>query len=157
MSTLDVVKNRELSKLQSELPTIVDEYSKILDEAPSALTMKGKTIEQCLKEQASEPIVYADIKAELETIHKGLNKSLDALRSRLYRQYVEKYTRALSDRAIDKFIDGDDDVNAYLDLIIMVKEQLDRSSAVLNAFDTRGFALRDVTQIRINQLHKTLL
>jgi hypothetical protein len=157
MSTLDVVKNRELSKLQSELPVIVDEYSSLIDAAPSYLTMKGKTIEQCLKEQASEPIVYADIKAELDTIYKSLNKSLDATRSRLYRNYVEQYSRTLSDRAIDKFIDGDDEVNGYLDLILMVKEQLDRASAVLNAFDTRGFALRDVTQIRINQLHKTLL
>lgn len=143
--------------LKGNLPDILAGYEEDLTLAESRLAMKGKTLEACLKDQAAWPIVYSTMKAELDTISKYINVRVEYQRGMLYRQLTENHSRELSDRAKDKYIDNEDDYVKYQELYLEVKEMADKASAVVDAFTTRGFALRDITQLRINQLHSTEL
>lgn len=144
-------------KLKENLPTLLFEYHEDLDLAEKRLSLKGKTMEAALKDQAAWPIVYANMKAELDTILKYVALQVDRQRGIAYQRYTEQYSRELSDRAKERYIDQNEDYLKYQELYLEVQEVREKASAVVDAFTTRGFALRDLTQIRINQLHSVEL
>ena len=156
MSNISLIKG-SFQKLQDNLPTILMGYMDDLDEAPGRLSIKGKNLEEALKEQGAWPILYANIKSELGILCKYMETEIDSIRSKSFIKYTEKHSRDLSDRAKDKYIDSEPEYLSYNELFLEVKELHEKSCAVVDAFTTRGFALRDITQIRINQLHTTVL
>jgi hypothetical protein len=129
----------------------------LIDQAESRLMMSGKTIETCLKEQGAYPIQYAVAKSELNAICKYITAEIGKIRGDLFRNYMVNHTREMSDRARDKWIDADTTYLNYNQLLIEVEELYEQMSAVVDAFQTRGFALRDTTTIRVNQLHNTVI
>lgn len=144
-------------KLQKNLPAILIEYIDEIDLAPARLSLRGKLMEESQKDQSAWPIVYANIKHELDSIAKYLTMEIDRIRSILFRRYTDNHTRTLSDRTIDKYIDSEVEYLNYQELYLEVKELHDKATSVCDAFTTRGFALRDITTIRVNQLHNTVL
>lgn len=143
-------------KLTKNLPSILIKVADELDLAESRLLLKGKLLEDSLKDQAAWPIHYAFIKAKLDSIAKYINMEIDRVRSVAFRSY-EGYSRTLSDRVTDKYIDSDPTYLQYQELYLEVKELHEKAAAVVDAFTTRGFALRDITSLRINSMHQTAL
>ena len=71
------------------------------------------------------------------------------VRGKLFRDYTENYSRVLADRAIDKYIDKEDAYLAAYGLYLEVKEIHDQYVRVVEAFRSRGFALNNITKIRV--------
>ena len=156
MSDLNLIKG-SFKKLCDNLPDILIKHMDIIDLAPERLSLRGKSLEDALKDQGAWPIVYASTKAELDAVCKYIDSEISRVRSVLVRQYVEEYSREISDRVREKYIDGDGEYLKYYHLYLEVKELYEKASAATDAFTTRGFALRDITLIRVNQLHTTAL
>lgn len=143
-------------QLSANLPGILAKHMDEIDLAPQRLSLKGKLLEEALKDQGAWPIHYAYQKSELDSLVKYIGMEVDRVRSEAFRRY-ESYSRQLSDRTTDKYIDSDPEFLQYQELYLEVKELYEKVSAVVDAFTTRGFALRDITAIRVNQLHTTVL
>lgn len=156
MSDVHLIKG-DFNKLATNLPLILEKHMLLIDQADSRLIMSGKTIETCLKEQGAYPIQYAVAKSELNAICKYITAEIGKIRGELYRKYVEDYSRELSDRGRNQYIDTDTTYLNYNQLLIEVEELYEQMTAVVDAFQTRGFALRDTTTIRVNQLHNTVI
>ena len=144
----------DLGKDFKQLPHIIAEYDDHLLEAQSRLSIKGKIIEEALKEQAAWPVFYDEKRRELRTLVKYLDSRVNAVRGRLYRAYTEQYSRELSDRVKDKYIDNEDEYTKIYEVYLEIDELAEKYDAVVEAFKVRGFALRDITQLRIAQMNQ---
>lgn len=147
----------DLGKNNSNIVNIIEEYEQMLVGYEEHLQIKSKTLEVALKEQASWTAYYNERKAELKTLVNYLELQINKIRSELYVQYNENYNPALSDRAIEKYIDREPNYLNMWELQAEVKELLDKYDMVVDAFNRRGFALRDITASRIAMIHDNTL
>lgn len=140
------------SAIKAALPDLLLKYETELAAAPERLSMSGKTGPQALKEQCSWPVHYGMLKAEVSKLHKYLLARTDAVRGELTRRYVETYSRDIGERVRDKYIDNEESYLRMYELYLEVDEIKDKLSAVCDAFDRRGFALRDWTALKVSEL-----
>ena len=138
--------------VRKALPTIFDSYEDELEQAPSRLSIAGKTGPEAQKEQCAWPVYYGMKKAEIGKLLRYMDARVEEVRSQLYKRYNEKHSRQLGERQIDKYINSEEEYLRIHELYLEVQELYDKFSAVCDAFDRRGFALRDWTAIRVEQL-----
>lgn len=143
----------------NKLPEVLEEYEAALDEdaVSKNLTIKGKVLETANAEQAGWLMYYGARRAELGSLLKWLDGKLAALRGKHYKAYTEHYQRELSDRQKEKYIDFEPDVLVQLELYATVEELYERYKAVEKAFEARGFALKNITELRIRSLHDSVI
>ena len=99
---------------------------------------------------------YAQLQ-DLEAILKYFNHRLDRMRSQHYKKYVEAYNRELSDRAIEKYIDGESDVNDMYDIINEVALVRNKYLAVIKGLDTKQFQIGHIAKLRAAGLEDAML
>lgn len=145
---------RQLGKNLEHFDTIMAGFQADLEQAKANLEIKGKNLEQANKEQASWRYFYDARKSELAALLKHFEVQLDKVRSRLFKG-LEKYPKDLSDRAKDKYIDNEQDYLDVHEVYLEVKEMHDKYAALSAAFEARGFALRNITEIRVHSLEFT--
>ena len=143
----------DLGKNFENLPAILIEYDEDLSLANERLAVKGKVIEEALKEQAAWPVFYDQKLRELKTVLKFMDSRVAYTRGKLTRQYNENYSRELSERTRDKYIDNEDEFMSINELYLEIYELTEKYEAVVDAFKVRGFALRDITTLRVNSIH----
>jgi len=86
---------------------------------------------------------------EVEAILKHLNIKYDKLRSDHYRRYLERYQRELTDRSIEKYIDGEDDVVTMATLINEVALVRNKYLALIKGLDVKQFQISNIVRLRI--------
>ena len=138
-----------LAEAYSTLPELLEYYENELLAIPGILTMKGKTLEVCLKEQTGWPATYGQHLATLKTLQKYVDMKTATVRSSLTRQYTEMYNPKLSERQAEKYIDGEVAFLQAAELGLLVGEMVMKYQAVMDAFTTRGYALRNISETRI--------
>ena len=95
---------------------------------------------------------YDEKRSELKSIVDFVEKKVDAVRGKLLRKYIENYTRDISDRMREKLVDAEPEYIGMHEIYLEAKEVYDKYVSIMDAFKLRGFALRDVTALRINKL-----
>jgi len=85
---------------------------------------------------------------DLEAILKYLNISYDKLRSSHYKKYNERYNRELSDRSIEKYIDGEDDIVDMAFLINEVSLVRNLYLAAIKGLDQKSFQISNIVKLR---------
>jgi hypothetical protein len=86
---------------------------------------------------------------EVEAILKHLNIRYDKMRSDHYRKYLERYNRQLSDRAIEKYIDGEDDIVGMATIINEVGLLRNRYLALIKGLDIKQFQITNIVKLRV--------
>jgi hypothetical protein len=86
---------------------------------------------------------------EIESVLKFLNVKYDKMRSDHYRRYLERYNRELSDRSIEKYIDGESDIVDMNNLINEVALIRNKYLGIMKGLDAKGFSLGNITRLRI--------
>ena len=139
------------------LPTILAEYDAACADAAANLQVKGKLLATALKEQSSWPVYYDERRVELKTLVKYFEMQVAKVRSEQTKRYMESYTKALSERAVDKYIDHEQDYIAMYNLLLEVSEVYEKYVSIVDCFSKRGFALRDLTIIHEHAIQDALL
>lgn len=139
------------------IPALLDEYETAFEQIESNLTLKGKSLDFALKEQSSWPIYYDARKAELRTLVKFMDDQVNKVRGRLTRQFVENYSRQIGERLISTYVDAEPEFIKMRELYFEVEELYEKFSAAAEAFNKRGFALRDLTTARVHQIQDSTL
>jgi len=86
---------------------------------------------------------------EIEAILKYLEIKYDKIRSDHYRKYLEHYNRALTDRSIEKYVDGEDDVVDMCVLINEVSLIRNRYLALMKGFDIKNWQISNIVKLRV--------
>ena len=139
----------DLGKDNKGLPAILDQYETTLEEVEGNLAIEGKLLEHSNREQAAWQSYYDQRRIELHTLVKYLESDIKRVRGKLFRSFIENHSRDLSDRAIDKYIDQEETFLKANELYLEVKDLYDRYESVVEAFKSRGYALNNITKIRV--------
>lgn len=147
----------KLAKNLSNFYTILESYESDLLECKDNIAIRGKTLETALKEQPAWSAYYGERAAELSTLVKYMDVQVNRVRAQHTVRYKENYNPALSERLMDKYIDKEQDYLDMYEMYLEVKELHEKYIQVLEAFNRRGFALRDITQARIAEIQGVTL
>lgn len=139
------------------LPKVLAEYESALQDVDKHLSIQGKTIEAANRENPSWHSYYDQKRVELHTLVKYVEAQVARVRGKLFRSYTEAHQRELSDRAKDKYIDNEEAYLETYEILLEVKELYDKYQAVCDAFQTRGYALNNITKIRVASLEDVIL
>jgi len=139
------------------LPRVLDEYEKALDGVEDIIQIKGKTLEHANRENPTWQLYYDQKRIELHSIAKFIEGQISRVRGKLFRSYTESHQRELSDRAKDKYIDNEEAYLNIYELYLEVKEIYDKYQAVCDAFQSRGYALNNITKIRVASLEDAMI
>ena len=147
-----------LDRLSDEkLTDILEEYELALNGVEPKLTIKGKNLEAANAEHSSWHIYYETRKAELNSLVKFFEGKTAAARGKLFKKYTETYNRELSDRQKDQYINNDQTYLDQLEVFLEVKELYSKYEVVCNAFQSRGYALNNITKIRVAGLESVTI
>ena len=147
----------KLAKDLSNFDAVLDVYKKEIEECEDRVAIRGKTLETALKEQPAWSAYYGERAAELSTLVKYMDMQVNKIRGQHTVRYKENYNPALSERMMDKYIDKEEDYLDMYESYLEVKELHEKYLQILEAFNRRGFALRDITQARINEIEGVTL
>jgi len=139
-------------EVKARLPDIIMYYEADIALAIGRLSIKGKSGAEALKEQTAWPVFYSMKKAELDKLLKYMNAQVEACRGKLYKRYTESYSRDIGDRGKEKYIDNEPEYMGYYQLYLELEELRDKYTAICDAWDKRGFALRDWTALKIAEM-----
>ena len=146
-----------LGENNKNLPDILAEYEKGLDTVEDDLKIKGKRLETANTEHPSYQLYYGSRRADLHSLLKYFEGKTAAARGKLFRKYTEKYSRELSDRQKDKYIDNEDEYLLQYEIYLEIKSVYEKYEAVCDAFRSRGFALNNITKIRVASLEDAII
>ena len=139
----------ELGEGNKNLLNLIERYETALEDVEENLGIKGKKLELANSEHPGWQSYYDERRIELHTLVKYFEMQTNKVRGKLFRDYTENYSRVLADRAIDKYIDKEDAYLKAYGLYLEVKEIHDQYVRVVEAFRSRGFALNNITKIRV--------
>lgn len=139
------------------LEKTLEPYIESLGERDEHLTIKGKTLEIANREQSSWLSFYDERRIELTTYVRFFEMEEKRIRGTLFKSYLEHYPRDLGERAIEKYIDIE---QAYLEIhekLLAVKELATLYESAVDAFKARGYALNNITRIRVASLEDVVI
>ena len=134
------------------LPDVLQQYEEDIELAADRISLKGKLLAKANEEQIGWLVYYESRRVEMKALVKFFETRVTATRGRLFRQYTENSSRELSDRAKDKYIDHDKDYIDVNSVLIEVEELYEKLAAIVDTIKARGYALRNLTDIAVNQL-----
>ncbi len=132
----------------SVLPDAIDWFQKQLETAWVETKIIG-SIEKNAQELSGVMAYRFGQLQELEAVLKFLNIRYDKIRSDHYRRYLERYQRELSDRSIEKYIDGEEDVITMSTLINEVALVRNKYLALIKGLDVKQFQISNIVRLRI--------
>lgn len=139
------------------LPVVLSEYQKQLDDVEAHLILEGKRLEVANKENPTWHHFYDARRVELKTLVDYLECRVQKVRGKLFKTYSEGYSKELSDRAKDKYIDNEPAYLTEYELFLEVRELFQKYEAVVRAFEVRGYALNNITRARVSEVHDVIL
>lgn len=147
----------ELGKDLENLPDILGKYEDALNGYEDNLQIEGKNLEKANREQASWQSYYDQRKIELYALVKYFEARIAKVRGTYFKGYTENYSRELTDRAKDKYIDHEEGYLKEYEIYLEVKELYDRYDSVVESFKARGYALNNITKIRVASLEDVIV
>ena len=86
---------------------------------------------------------------EIEAILKHLNITYDKMRSDHYRKYLERYQRELTDRSIEKYIDGESNIVDMSMIINEVSLVRNKYLAIMKGLDIKAWQIGHIVKLRV--------
>lgn len=132
----------------AEIPSAIDYFNTQLIQAQTEPKISG-SLEKNAQELSGIMSYRFDQLQEIEAILKYLNIRYEKMRSDHYRRYLERYNRELSDRAIEKYIDGEDDIVNMSTIINEVSLVRNRYLALIKGLEQKSFSITNIIRLRI--------
>ncbi len=138
------------------IPDMIEYYQKELDVAQTETRILGSLEQQnqALPGQVSHRFNQLQ---DLESVLKFLNVRYDKMRSDHYRRYLERYNRELTDRSIEKYIDGESDIVDMLGVINEVALMRNKYLGIMKGFDVKSYSMGNITRLRIAGMNDAVL
>lgn len=132
----------------TRIPAILEEYEAEFDEAIPRLQIKGKTLSAALTEQSSWMVYYDQRRIELRALNKWVEREIDRVRGKLWKQYTENVSISLNTKDKEQYINNE---SAYLNLhsiYLEVNELFEKYEVLIDGFKNRGFALNNLVKVK---------
>ncbi len=142
----------------AKLPDVLAEYDSALDDVEELIRIKGKKLEGANMENPTWQSYYDQKRIELKTLTDYMDMEVARVRGKLFGGYKKgKFSYELNEREINQHINNEEAYLNMYQLYLEVKEMLEKYKAVVDAFTTRGYALNNITKIRVASLEDVIL
>lgn len=138
----------------SNIPDIIDEYDQLLSTVQDDLVLKGKTLQDANREQATLYATYAKKLQEVKTLWRWLDTHVDSVKGRRWAVLKESNNIALSSTDLNHYIAADTEYVQQKNLLIIVQELMGQYEVVVKAFEQRGYQLRNLTEMCIHEVNR---
>ncbi len=129
------------------IPDFIAHYERELDEARKECKIGG-LIERAIKELPGNTEHRFNQLQEIEAVLNYLNIQLRKIRRKHFQKYLEGYTRALTSRDAEKYVDGEDEVIDYETIINEVAYLRNRWLGIMKGLDTKQWQMGHVVRLR---------
>lgn len=129
------------------LPDMIEHFSAEAAHAQGETRIQG-SLEKNAQDLPGRVAYRFDQLQEIEAVLKHLNVKYDKMRSDHYRKYLERYNRELSDRSIEKYIDGETDIVDMSMLINEVALVRNKYLAVIKGLEAKSYSLNNIVKLR---------
>jgi hypothetical protein len=147
--------NRVVENL-SDIPFAIDYYNNELELAKNETKIIGNLEKNSQELSGITSHRFGQLQ-EIEAILKHLNIKYDKIRSDHYRRYLERYNRQLTDRSIEKYIDGEDDVVGMAIIINEVGLVRNKYLALMKGLDIKAWQIGHIVKLRVVGLETVTL
>ena len=144
-----------ISRVKQDLSGLADvlhQYDVDATEAASTLAINENMLGKANLENAAHQLYYDERRAELHQLVKFMEMRVKVARSKLYVNYTQTYNRDLTETGKEKYIDGEPAFLSVHELSLEVKELHEKYQAICNAFQTRGYAINNLTKLAIAEI-----
>jgi len=138
------------------LPMALDYYNAELDAAQIETRITG-SLEKNAQDLPGHTTHRFTQLQDVESILKHLNVRYDKKRSELYRKFTEHYNRDLSDRAIEKYLDGEQPLCDMHDIIGEVAHVRNRYLGLMKGLETKNWQISNIIKLRVIGLENSQL
>lgn len=148
----------DLSEDLSNLDTIIATYSSVLNrELKQDIELKNKTIQLCNQEQPSLYSYYDQLRVEIEILNDFLEIKVKETKMKTIRTILEKSDKTYSVSMLERMAD---DHPAYMQMqrkALKTKELYMKARSAVSSFEQRGYALNNITKIRVAAIQDTVI
>lgn len=141
----------------SNLFEILDMYNDFLSDAEQNLEISGKTLEAANLEHASWMSYYDEKRIELYSLVKHYETKLAKIKGNLWADYTEKYSVSLAATDKGHYIAKEPRYLEVNELLLLTQETYNKFDGLVEAYKSRGFALRNITNARVAALQDVIL
>lgn len=146
--------NGDFSKIVSYL----EKYDQYIVDAEPLFQLVGRKLEEVNRTLPGHLSRYKQLFDEIKSLEDFLsNVYLTRIVSRHFKAYNEKYPRALSTKDITIYIDNEEDVVTTKEIIIEVKIIKDKLQSIVEALEQLGWSLKNIVELRINEMQDAIL
>lgn len=139
------------------IPQLLFKYEDALAGYEENLKIKGKNLEKANVENPSWLAYYDQRRIELNSLARFVEMKLEQTKGKLWKMYTENYSRELSARDKDQYVARETEYLKVYQVLITVEELLKKYSSVVDAFQNRGYALRNITSLRVATMEDVVL
>lgn len=136
---------------------LLDLYSSELDNIEEEFNIKGKSFIEICQRYSSNFYYFDSRKAELDALAKFFDSFLEKVRSKLTRQYTEKYPRQLSERQIEKYINSDENYYIWKEVQIAIDEVRSNYISVIESYTKLGYILNNIREMKKIDMEKYII
>ena len=147
----------EIAEDDSNLPEIISRYEGYLKDAKNHLDIKGKTLSNANLEHASWLSYYDEKRIELYSLVKHYENKLAKVKGNLWINFTEKYSVALQSTDKTHYIMREPRYLEVNEFYLITNELYLKYDSLVEAFKARGFALRNITNLRVASLEDSIL
>lgn len=140
----------------SNIPDAMSFFEAELDSAKNETKIIGSLEKNSQELSGITSYRYIQLQ-ELEAILKYLNIQYDKLRSGHYRKYLERYQRDLTDRSIEKYIDGENDIVDMNILINQISLMRNKYLGLMKGLDVKQYQIGHIVKLRTAGLESITL
>jgi len=131
----------------SQLPAFIDYYNVELQEAKREVCIGGN-VEQNIKLLPGVTEHRFNQLQEIEAVLNFLNIELRKIRRKHFQKYLEAYSRALTSRDAEKYVDGEGEV---IDMELIINEVAllrNRWLGIMKGLDTKQWQMGHIVKLR---------
>jgi uncharacterized protein YfdQ (DUF2303 family) len=137
----------KVTKNLGELPGFIDYYNDELQEAKREVRIGGN-VEQNIKLLPGVTEHRFNQLQEIEAVLNFLNIELRKIRRKHFQKYLEAYSRALTSRDAEKYVDGEAEV---IDMELIINEVAllrNRWLGIMKGLDTKQWQMGHIVKLR---------
>lgn len=153
MSFLLTINEENLASIIELLP----KYEKKIQAAEPIFELDGKRLEEIAKTIPKYQHSYDSSYQELKGLEEMLNTIKEKRTAKLWKKYLEGYSRTLSTRDIQAYIAGEKDIVEITQIISEVTLLKSQLLAVVEAIKNMGWMVGNITKLRVAEMQEAIL
>lgn len=132
----------------TQIPNAISHFEKELIDARLEVKLRGNVEKAAAALPGIVEYRFGQLQ-EVEAILRHLEIQLRKIRRKWFQKYLENYQRALSSRDVEKYVDGEQEVVDYEDIINEFSLMRNQWLGVMKGLDQKQWQITNIVKLRV--------